>query len=58
VEQGASVIKGQRLIAVEAMKMEHGLSAPFGGVVTELAVKEGAQVSEGDLLLRIESKNE
>ncbi|AMK17505.1 MULTISPECIES: acetyl/propionyl/methylcrotonyl-CoA carboxylase subunit alpha [Sphingobium] len=57
VEQGTLVIKGQRLIAVEAMKMEHGLSASFDGVVTELAVTEGAQVSEGAILLRIEPKD-
>jgi 3-methylcrotonyl-CoA carboxylase alpha subunit len=44
VEQGAKVAKGQRLLTLEAMKMEHGLVAPFDGVVAELNAKAGAQV--------------
>jgi len=54
VEQGATVIAGQRLIVLEAMKMEQGLVAPFDGVVAELKALAGAQVSEGTLLVRIE----
>ena len=53
VEQGDSVKKGQRLIVVEAMKMEQGLVAPFDGVVTELKTTAGAQVTEGMLLARV-----
>jgi 3-methylcrotonyl-CoA carboxylase alpha subunit len=56
VEKGALVAKGQKLVAVEAMKMEHGLTAPFDGVVAELATAEGQQVAEGALLLRIEPR--
>ncbi|MFN5631795.1 MAG: acetyl/propionyl/methylcrotonyl-CoA carboxylase subunit alpha, partial [Sphingomonadales bacterium] len=33
---GESVTKGQKLLTLEAMKMEHTLTAPFNGVVTEL----------------------
>ena len=54
VEQGAAVTKGQRLVVLEAMKMEQALLAPFDGTVAELKVVEGAQVSEGTLLVRIE----
>ncbi|MDX3908382.1 MAG: biotin carboxylase N-terminal domain-containing protein [Sphingobium sp.] len=54
VEQGATVSKGQRLVVLEAMKMEQALVAPFDGAVAELKVEEGAQVSEGTLLVRIE----
>ncbi|MDQ4420128.1 ATP-grasp domain-containing protein [Sphingobium sp. DEHP117] len=54
VEEGAAVTKGQRLVVLEAMKMEQALLAPFDGVVAELKVAEGAQVSEGMLLVRIE----
>ncbi len=54
VSQGAKVAKGQRLLTLEAMKMEHGLVAPFDGVVAELNAKAGAQVSEGILLARID----
>ncbi len=54
VQDGAAVTKGQRLIVVEAMKMEMALVAPFDGTVAGLAAREGAQVTEGMLLLRIE----
>jgi biotin carboxyl carrier protein len=36
------------------MKMEHALAAPFDGTVAELNAKAGAQVSEGQLLAKIE----
>jgi 3-methylcrotonyl-CoA carboxylase alpha subunit len=54
VSQGEQVSKGQRLLTLEAMKMEHGLVAPFDGKVTELPASQGAQVSEGTLLAKIE----
>ncbi|HEU0135291.1 MAG TPA: acetyl/propionyl/methylcrotonyl-CoA carboxylase subunit alpha [Allosphingosinicella sp.] len=54
VRQGDRVAKGQKLLTLEAMKMEHGLVAPFEGVVAELGAVEGAQVSEGTLLVRVE----
>ncbi|MFV0643227.1 MAG: acetyl/propionyl/methylcrotonyl-CoA carboxylase subunit alpha [Sphingomonadaceae bacterium] len=44
VAEGDSVTAGQRLMVLEAMKMEHALAAPFDGTVTGLAVKAGAQV--------------
>ena len=44
VSQGEKVAKGQRLLTLEAMKMEHGLTAPFDGVVAELSAQAGAQV--------------
>ncbi|MDQ3139291.1 MAG: acetyl/propionyl/methylcrotonyl-CoA carboxylase subunit alpha [Pseudomonadota bacterium] len=52
--QGDKVVKGHKLVTLEAMKMEHSLTAPFDGVVAELNVVEGAQVSEGTLLVRVE----
>jgi len=54
VSQDEKVSKGQRLLTLEAMKMEHGLIAPFDGVVAELNAKAGAQVVEGALLARVE----
>jgi len=54
VAQGEAVTKGQKLLTLEAMKMEHSLSAPFDGIVAELNAAEGTQVSEGALLARIE----
>ncbi|WP_323810352.1 acetyl/propionyl/methylcrotonyl-CoA carboxylase subunit alpha [Sphingobium baderi] len=58
VAQGGRVAKGQRLLTLEAMKMEHGLAAPFDGVVAELHAAEGGQVSEGALLARIDKGEE
>jgi 3-methylcrotonyl-CoA carboxylase alpha subunit len=51
--QGSSVTKGQKLIVMEAMKMELVLSAPFDGVVETLKAKVGDQVAEGTLLVLI-----
>ena len=47
VTAGEAVVKGQRLAIVEAMKMEHVLTAPRDGTVTELGAEPGAQVAEG-----------
>jgi 3-methylcrotonyl-CoA carboxylase alpha subunit len=54
VSQGEKVAKGQRLLTLEAMKMEHALTAPFDGIVAELAAGPGVQVSEGQLLVKVE----
>jgi len=54
VAPGQAVTKGQKLLTLEAMKMEHSLTAPFDGKVAELNAVAGAQVSEGALLVRIE----
>ncbi len=54
VELGDKVKKGQRLVVIEAMKMEQGLVAPFDGIITELKASVDAQVSEGALLARVE----
>ncbi|WP_066545828.1 MULTISPECIES: acetyl/propionyl/methylcrotonyl-CoA carboxylase subunit alpha [unclassified Sphingomonas] len=55
VTAGASVTKGQRLLTLEAMKMEHSLTAPFDGVVAELNATAGAQVQVDAVLVRIEA---
>jgi 3-methylcrotonyl-CoA carboxylase alpha subunit len=47
VQAGDAVTKGQKLAIVEAMKMEHALVAPRDGVIGEVIVEVGAQVSEG-----------
>ncbi|TPW07009.1 MAG: carbamoyl-phosphate synthase subunit L [Alphaproteobacteria bacterium] len=51
---GASVKKGEALVTLEAMKMEHALKAPRDGVVAEVGAEEGAQVKEGAVLVRLE----
>jgi 3-methylcrotonyl-CoA carboxylase alpha subunit len=54
VAQGDRVSKGQKLVTLEAMKMEHSMLAPFDGVVAELAAATGAQVTEGEMLVTVE----
>ncbi|MAF61056.1 MULTISPECIES: acetyl/propionyl/methylcrotonyl-CoA carboxylase subunit alpha [Pseudomonadota] len=58
VAAGQQVAKGQKLLTLEAMKMEHSLVAPFDGVVAELNASEGAQVQVEALLVRIEAAAE
>jgi propionyl-CoA carboxylase alpha chain/3-methylcrotonyl-CoA carboxylase alpha subunit len=52
-EAGARVAKGQPIVTLEAMKMEHALLAPFDGRLSVLSVKVGDQVAEGVVLARI-----
>ena len=58
VAAGDSVTKGQKLLTLEAMKMEHTLVAPFDGVVAELSAVAGSQVQVEALLARIEASAE
>jgi propionyl-CoA carboxylase alpha chain len=53
VEAGQSVQAGDALIILEAMKMEHTVSAPAAGTVQELLVAEGGQVAAGVPLVRL-----
>jgi 3-methylcrotonyl-CoA carboxylase alpha subunit len=53
VGEGDSVMAGQMILVLEAMKMEHTIVAPFAGVVAELGVAAGDQVAESVALARI-----
>ncbi|MFV3073472.1 acetyl-CoA carboxylase biotin carboxylase subunit [Niveispirillum fermenti] len=55
VEEGAAVTKGQPVIVLEAMKMEHTLKAPADGKVTHLRYAVGDQVGEGVELVGFEA---
>lgn len=55
VAVGEKVAKGQRLVTLEAMKMEHALTAPFDGTVAELPITAGQQVQVDALLVRVEA---
>ncbi len=55
VTRGQTVTRGQKLLTLEAMKMEHSLTAPFDGTVAELNAETGRQVSEGTVLARIDA---
>ncbi len=52
-QQQDEVQKGQKLIVVEAMKMENTLVAPMNGKVVKIMVKEGQQVEKDQLLIEI-----
>ncbi|MXO69719.1 ATP-grasp domain-containing protein [Altererythrobacter marinus] len=56
VAEGDAVAAGQRLMVLEAMKMEHALTAPFDGKVTELAASQGAQVQVEAVLAIVEPR--
>ncbi|MGK3203441.1 acetyl/propionyl/methylcrotonyl-CoA carboxylase subunit alpha [Amycolatopsis sp. MEPSY49] len=54
VEAGDSVVAGQALVVLEAMKMEHTVTAPIDGSVAELRVRHGDQVDTGQVLAVVE----
>ncbi len=54
VEPGARVKKGAPLLILEAMKMEHTITAPADGLVKEIRYGAGEQVLEGAELIRLE----
>jgi 3-methylcrotonyl-CoA carboxylase alpha subunit len=53
VKQGARVTAGTALLVMEAMKMEHTVTAPANGTIAAIHHDEGDQVREGDELLTI-----
>jgi 3-methylcrotonyl-CoA carboxylase alpha subunit len=55
VESGAKVARGQPVVVIEAMKMEHTISAPADGKITELHYRVGDQVAEGAALIGFEA---
>ena len=55
VSTGESVSPGQKLLVLEAMKMETTLYAERAGRVAEVLVRPGTQVDGGDLLIRLEN---
>ena len=54
VNAGDSVEKGQAVAVMEAMKMEHTLSAPRAGVVESVPIVPGTQVAEGVVLVALQ----
>ena len=57
VAPGAEVAKGAALAVLEAMKMEHTLTAARDGVVAEVLCETGAQVEAGAALVRLEEED-
>ncbi|MCG8925782.1 acetyl/propionyl/methylcrotonyl-CoA carboxylase subunit alpha [Lentzea sp. CC55] len=57
-EQGEEVTAGQALFVVEAMKMEHTVTAPVDGVLAEVNVQAGQQVALDQVLALVVSHEE
>jgi len=53
VKVGDKVYIGQRIVTLEAMKMENNIESDKAGTVTEIMVSKGSSVMEGDVLLVI-----
>jgi 3-methylcrotonyl-CoA carboxylase alpha subunit len=56
VHAGETVKRGQPLAILEAMKMEHTLSAPADALIAAVEVAQGDQVSEGAIIVRFASE--
>jgi biotin carboxyl carrier protein len=53
VKVGDSVKNGQKVLLLEAMKMENNIDADKDGVVKEIKISKGDSINEGDVLLII-----
>ena len=53
VSEGEQVQAGQRLLAIEAMKMENEIRAPHAGTIMDIKVEAGARVEREDELLTV-----
>ena len=54
VSAGDQVAKGQTVLVLEAMKMQHPINAPVDGIVAEVGVAAGQQVDAGTVLAVID----
>lgn len=54
VKNGDKVKKGQKLVVMEAMKLQISLDAPFDGRISALDAKAGQQVGQGQVLVKVE----
>ncbi len=54
ITEGTTVVEGEPLVLIEAMKMEFSVKAPFAGKVSKIRVSEGQQLSPGDRFLDLE----
>jgi 3-methylcrotonyl-CoA carboxylase alpha subunit len=57
VDEGQSVAARQPLVVLEAMKMEHVVTAPYAGVVRKLLFRTGALVAKGAALVELEAQS-
>jgi propionyl-CoA carboxylase alpha chain len=57
VEVGAEVAAGDVVLVLEAMKMQHTVTAPHAGAVAKVNVEPGAQVASGEVLAVVEESS-
>ena len=57
VKAGDSVARGAPLLILEAMKMEHTITAPDAGTVSAVHYRQGDQVSEGADLIDVDASD-
>jgi geranyl-CoA carboxylase alpha subunit len=55
VSEGDPVEQGDKLAVLEAMKMQHEITAPATGTVTRVAARKGQQIAADELLIEIET---
>jgi len=55
VNVGSRVAKGEKLLSLEAMKMQTTVYAPADGIVAEIAIKVGDAVEAKDLLVKLKA---
>ena len=58
VEAGQPVAAGIGVVVLEAMKMEHVVTAPYAGVVRKLPFRTGALVAKGAALVELEEQRD
>ena len=56
VAEGDRVETGQSVLVLEAMKMQHTVTAPHAGTVTQMSVQPGAQVAANEVLVVVEEQ--
>ena len=53
VNKGDDVAIGQKLIILEAMKMENEIDSPISGVIKDIYINSGDKIDKGDLIMEI-----
>lgn len=58
LKQGSNVVKGEKILVLEAMKTQQAFVAPFDGTLRSLQVAKGDQVTDGQVLAVVQPREE